>query len=186
MKSDARVRYTRKVLRDSFLRILAEKHINDITVKEVCDMAEVNRATFYMHFKDCYDLLEQIEMELLGDYAKAMEQLKSQGTQRLTAAVFEMIEENQEICDLLIFQHKDDLIIQKMISIAHDASLSFWKSKFSNASDDDLEQLFTFLANGVMHVVIKGYSKYRKDYLINFVNMMVENTLESFMQNRNL
>ena len=61
MKTDARVRYTRKVIRDAFLDILKEKPVSKITVKEICDQAEINRGTFYKHYRDCYDLLHHIE-----------------------------------------------------------------------------------------------------------------------------
>lgn len=59
-KTDARVRYTQKVLKDSLLRLLEKKPINKITVKEVCELAELNRATFYAHYTDCFALLESI------------------------------------------------------------------------------------------------------------------------------
>ena len=42
-KSDARVRYTQRVLKESFLSLLREKPVNKITVKEVCELAELNR-----------------------------------------------------------------------------------------------------------------------------------------------
>lgn len=67
MKTDARVRYTRKVIQDAFLDILKEKPISRITVKEVCDKAEINRGTFYKHYQDCYDLLDKIGEEGLRD-----------------------------------------------------------------------------------------------------------------------
>ena len=56
-KRDARVRYTQKVLKDSLLQLLEKKLINKITVKEVCELAERNRATFYAHYTDCFALL---------------------------------------------------------------------------------------------------------------------------------
>ena len=65
MKTDARVRYTKKVLRESLLYFLQFKSITEISVKEVCGRAEINRATFYKHYKDCCDLLEQIENQVL-------------------------------------------------------------------------------------------------------------------------
>ena len=49
--NDARVRYTQKVLKDSLLQLLEKKPINKITVKEVCELAELNRATFYAHYR---------------------------------------------------------------------------------------------------------------------------------------
>ena len=38
----------------------------DITVRELTEMADLNRGTFYLHYKDVFDLLEQTETELLG------------------------------------------------------------------------------------------------------------------------
>ena len=67
-KNDARVRYTQKVLKDSLLQLLEKKPINKITVKEVCELAELNRATFYAHYTDCPDLLESIENEMPGGF----------------------------------------------------------------------------------------------------------------------
>lgn len=65
MKNDARVRYTRKMIEESFLTLLQTKTVNRITVKEICEMAQINRATFYKHYADPYDLLEQIEDKII-------------------------------------------------------------------------------------------------------------------------
>ncbi|MDD7718037.1 MAG: TetR/AcrR family transcriptional regulator, partial [Eubacteriaceae bacterium] len=64
-KTDARIRYTQRILKESFLTLLKQKPVNKITVKEVCEIAELNRATFYAHYSDCFALLESIEQELL-------------------------------------------------------------------------------------------------------------------------
>ena len=71
-KTDARVRYTKRVLKESFLKLLKEKSVNKITVKEVCELAELNRATFYLHYSDCFALLESIEQELLEAFEKSL------------------------------------------------------------------------------------------------------------------
>ena len=60
-KDDRRVRYTKMVLKDSLLKLLSEKDISRITIKEICDGADVNRATFYAHYADQYDLLLPVE-----------------------------------------------------------------------------------------------------------------------------
>ena len=51
-RTDARIRYTQGVLKQALLSFLQEKPINKITVKEVCERAELNRATFYAHYSD--------------------------------------------------------------------------------------------------------------------------------------
>lgn len=59
-KNDARVRYTKLVLKNALLKLMQTKPINKITVKEVCELAGLNRATFYAHYGNCFDLLESI------------------------------------------------------------------------------------------------------------------------------
>ena len=67
MKTDARIRYTKRVIEDTFLGLLETKAITKITVKELCELCEINRATFYNHYEDMFDLLKQIEDSILND-----------------------------------------------------------------------------------------------------------------------
>ena len=66
-KLDRRVRYTKMVIRESFIALLKEKPIAKITVKEICTGADINRATFYAHYADPYALLHEIEESLIHD-----------------------------------------------------------------------------------------------------------------------
>lgn len=70
--SDARVRYTRMVIKREFLALLQEKPVGRITVKELCERCEINRATFYKHYQDPFDLLEKMEEELLDSLKKGL------------------------------------------------------------------------------------------------------------------
>ncbi|WP_342415498.1 TetR/AcrR family transcriptional regulator [Paenibacillus sp. FSL R10-2782] len=57
-ETDPRVVRTRKLLLDAFLSLMAEKDFNVISVRDITSRASVNRATFYAHFSDKYELLE--------------------------------------------------------------------------------------------------------------------------------
>ncbi len=59
---DRRVRKTRRQLKECLTRLLKEKKIQDITVRELAEMADINRGTFYLHYKDVFDLMDQIKM----------------------------------------------------------------------------------------------------------------------------
>ena len=56
-KEDLRVRKTKKALFDTFMRLVGEKTIDEITVNELCEAADIRRATFYKHYSDKYDFL---------------------------------------------------------------------------------------------------------------------------------
>jgi len=58
-KTDLRVIRTRKLIMDSFITLSSKKEFKDITVKDITTEAMINRATFYYHFEDIYDLLEK-------------------------------------------------------------------------------------------------------------------------------
>ena len=64
---DRRIRKTRRLLRECLTALLKEKKVQDITVREIADMADINRGTFYLHYKDVFDLMEQIENGLLKE-----------------------------------------------------------------------------------------------------------------------
>ena len=61
---DLRVKRTRNNIVNAFLQLCAKKPPERITVKELADLAEINKATFYLHYRDIYDLLETLENDL--------------------------------------------------------------------------------------------------------------------------
>ena len=66
--SDRRIRKTKDLLRKTLTELLMEKDLKNITISELTERADINRGTFYLHYKDIYDLYEQIEKELLDDF----------------------------------------------------------------------------------------------------------------------
>src|SRR6266852_7057321 len=60
---DPRVRRTRQLLQQALLELMQEKRFASVTVHEIAERATVNRATFYTHFADKYDLLDSIIRE---------------------------------------------------------------------------------------------------------------------------
>ena len=58
--SDRRTKYTRKVIRDAMMELLNTKPYSKISVAEICRLAEINRGTFYIHYYDVDDVLDDI------------------------------------------------------------------------------------------------------------------------------
>ncbi|MCM3586580.1 TetR/AcrR family transcriptional regulator [Mesobacillus maritimus] len=65
-KTDPRILRTRKFIMDAFIELSGKKEFKDITVKDITNEARINRATFYYHFQDIYDLLENVLSEVLA------------------------------------------------------------------------------------------------------------------------
>lgn len=62
---DLRVKRTKSNIINAFLTLRANKPLEKITVKELSELAMVNKATFYLHYKDIYDLSDSLEAELV-------------------------------------------------------------------------------------------------------------------------
>lgn len=62
---DRRIIRTKKALRDALTELLKEKTFDEITVSDLTTRADMNRGTFYLHYRDKYDLLEQSEEEII-------------------------------------------------------------------------------------------------------------------------
>lgn len=66
---------TRTKIADTFLELIKQKKWDRITVKEICNAADITRGTFYQYFNDIYDLMEQIQKKLLDDLTKRYESI---------------------------------------------------------------------------------------------------------------
>lgn len=68
-KVDRRIVRTRQLLRGALLTLIRERGFDALTVQDIADRATLNRATFYLHYADKYDLLTQIVRETLDEVA---------------------------------------------------------------------------------------------------------------------
>ena len=65
-KTDRRTLYTRMVIKDALLSLLADKEYADVTIADLCREAEINRGTFYLHYSNLHEVLEELFDDALG------------------------------------------------------------------------------------------------------------------------
>lgn len=66
---------TKEKLKDAFWELYSTKSIEHIKVKEITDKAGYNRGTFYVYYKDVYEVLESIQQEIFNGFNKNFEGL---------------------------------------------------------------------------------------------------------------
>lgn len=69
---DRRILKTRSVIKESLTALMKEKPFDKITIKDITDKANINRATFYLHYMDKYDLLEQSQNDILNEIKEVL------------------------------------------------------------------------------------------------------------------
>lgn len=71
-KIDSRILKTKKAIRNAFAELLSFKEINQITVKDIADRADINRKTFYSYYGGVYAVVDEIENEIVTAFAAAL------------------------------------------------------------------------------------------------------------------
>ena len=75
---DLRIQKTHKALIQAFLKLLEEKQFEDITVNEICELAEVRRATFYKHFGDKDEFFSFMVREMIAKHREEYQHASSE------------------------------------------------------------------------------------------------------------
>ncbi len=72
MSGDLRVVKTRRVIRNTLFEMMSEKPLSKITISEICARAEINRKTFYRHYRTVGDVITELENEILNEFSAIM------------------------------------------------------------------------------------------------------------------
>ena len=72
MKTDQRTMLSRQLIRNALLAILYEKKLCNVTVKELCERAQVNRVTFYKYYGSPFEVMDEREWILISDMEKKL------------------------------------------------------------------------------------------------------------------
>jgi AcrR family transcriptional regulator len=122
--NDRRVRRTKKLLKESLAVLLMEKKLNNITVKEIVDLADVNRGTFYLHYKDIYDMLNKIENEMIIQLEYITKRfsntLLTDSTRLYIEEIFQYVADNQVFCKMLLGPNGDLAFVEKLKKLVED------------------------------------------------------------------
>lgn len=158
MATDRRVRYTKMVLKQSLIKLLATKPIARITVKELCADADINRATYYAHYADQYDQLKQVEDEFVAAIAAYLSQLATSDPRsdelRLTEQIITYIGEHGELGRVLLGRNGNIDFLQNLTQLLRDRVFARWRAQ-RRMDEATADYLFTFIAEGSIGVVRK-------------------------------
>lgn len=151
-KMDRRIRKTKSALRDGLTTLMKEKSIKDITVKELTDTVDLNRGTFYLHYKDIFDMVEQVEAELMDDFIDALSAYTPANSNcppyPLLENIFMFLGENAELCTVLLSSNGDIAFVNKIKDIVREKCFHDWFILISVQDSNHFEHLYSFILSG--------------------------------------
>lgn len=90
-KVDLRVVKTKRSIKNAFVELLSEKDIDDITIKEIADRAVINRKTFYNYYKGVYQIVDEIENEIVETFDSAVKGIDLKAQMKEPSLIFEKL-----------------------------------------------------------------------------------------------
>lgn len=157
IKTDRRVRRTKTLLTNALFSLLKERSYKDITVKELCDAADINRGTFYLHYKDIYDMVERLEQEVLCELRQLIAAHTPDNPHTNPAPViydiFRYVGEHQDLYRALLGPNGDISFLSQVKQMFRDWLLDLCTPLLS---DDDLtrfEHYYSYVAAGCVGLI---------------------------------
>lgn len=152
---DRRVKYTKKIIKNTFIELVSQKDIKKITVSEICTKADINRATFYRYYLDVFDLLDTIKKEFETELKNAyMPKTESENTViNFAKAMLEVFLENKELVKMLFNTNNGLYFLNNILEIAYTRCKEKWEKDLPNIKETDMEYASIFIFNGALGVI---------------------------------
>lgn len=156
-KVDRRVRKTKAQLREGLAHLMLEKSIKEITVKELVDEVDINRSTFYLHYADIYQMLQQIEEEALENITHMLEEYpvdfsNNESTLEFVTKFFAILDSDKDLCRALLGPHGDMAFVEQIENLLAGTFLKHLPVTFPK-NDFNLKYAYAFILNGCVGLI---------------------------------
>jgi AcrR family transcriptional regulator len=176
IQQSRKTRYTRMVLRDSLAELMKEKSILRISIKDICERADVSRSTFYAHDKDQYDLLQQVQEETIASIEKLLEKynddVSRDGIMRMLEELLHYIADNGESIQGLLSENGDINFQKRIFGFTRQKEvLKYFTGRFD---ENTQEYASVFMVNGSIGLIQQWFK--------NNMDMPVSEMIKLFMK----
>ena len=149
---DRRVRKTQRQLRLALAQLMRQKPVQKITVRELADLVDINRATFYLHYRDVFDLLRQIEEDLAREFNQIIETHQADLSQGvllpLLRDLLSNIRDNADLVQVLLSENGDISFINRLKDFLRTVCLTHYTAVRGQPSDAHFEYSFSYMVSG--------------------------------------
>lgn len=154
---DRRIKRTKMLLQNALVDLMLEKAVGKISVKELTQKADVNGSTFYLHYLDIYDMLEQMENEFVetiqGFFHDFFTPLPTSMPLTLFVNISEWLEQDKEYYVKLLRGSASGYIFEELESRIRDEFLTLLYLIFLDEESLDLRTRVNFTVSGTVGVL---------------------------------
>lgn len=170
---------TKNALKDAFWKLYEETPIEKISIKEITDLAGYNRGTFYLYYKDVYDILEQFETSILEDadiyFNSLLENQANVSVKDLMDSVMALYRKHSRHMNVMFGEHGSPRFKRKFKNkIKQILYEAIYRDAQKEASSLKAEYLLEFYVSGLLNALQLWHSN-REDFPVQqFGELMYE------------
>jgi AcrR family transcriptional regulator len=158
--SNRNARRTRKLIQEAYIELMKEKQYYKITVRELTEKADINRSTFYRHYIDLDDLMDDIQKGICEDVHNTVAGIKREGYEEgkhpFHVKVFEALKEHEEKCMILSGPNGETEFIYRLLTAMGDAMYDGWSSYYKDDVPEDLPMYVSYSVFGILGLFLKN------------------------------
>lgn len=161
MKSDQRVIITKMMLKEALLKLLHTRRLNKITITDLCRESGINRATFYRHYEEPKDILNEIRYSIFEDIKNIEKQSNINSSEdQLLEQVCQYFFENRELLNILFKYRNDEDFVLLINEICRQRIPHLRKLGYMKDYDDESLKLSTcYFAGGIYYILRQWLSE---------------------------
>lgn len=172
--NDRRVRRTKRMIRETLLDILKEKSISKVSVSELCRKADINRNTFYTHYKYPEEVLFELEEEFLNQFQNLLNSLElKENNNVLIIEICKLIKKNPAFSYVLLNDNNE--FLNRLIDLCHDRNIYDWQRISDYTDNETAENFYRFTLSGTTAIIKnwcrKGF-KESPEELVDFITKL--------------
>lgn len=173
---DLREKKTKRSIKNAFIKLRSTKPLERITIKELVESAEISKATFYLHYRDIYDLSDSLQKELIQNILLSLDQpeLFLSDTTAFTSALFYAFSDHHSMIEIL-FSGSQSAILP--LSIEKELKEYIFKIIPSARDNAKFNILLTYQILGGYHAYQQYYPNYGIDYIVDVIKEITGNSL---------
>ncbi len=148
---------TKALLKNGLMDLMIKKPINQISIKELTDSVNLNRGTFYLHYQDIFDLLEQLENEVFDEFQMILTSHQPEDLNGnpfpLLQDIFNFLKIHSEFCYILLVKNQEPIFTQKLKQILKERIFSYWNYAFPTVCSKQREIYYSFILSGCIGII---------------------------------
>lgn len=142
-----RVQMTRRMIKDALIELMNDNDFSKISISDICKTADINRSTFYSHYKDTKEVLVDIEDDIISRLPEVSD--SKQDLKEAMREILSFIKDNSALITIMVVKRKDDSFVEKLLS----SILARYEHLSSASNEMQTRYNYIFCTSGIIGII---------------------------------